>query len=260
MPGQHVVKRVIVVAASPRTGSTLLSEALTATGLAGETQEYVNPSLLLKDRYGVGPVRYSLRGHAGRLRRRIARDPHWDQPVPEHFTNASVAAVLRRIEKCSLSPDGVLSLKVMWDDYNRVMLRRGFDASFWGAPVSWVWIHRNDRLRQAVSFTKALQTQQWHDRDDPAEMEPHYDRSMIERCISIGDRDEAGWRNHFASRPISPLEVTYEELDANYEATMARVFAHVGLDVDRVPAPPLQRMADAVTEEWVRRYRKEHPV
>ncbi|MEN9506952.1 MAG: hypothetical protein RI958_2878 [Actinomycetota bacterium] len=249
------VRRVIVVAASPRTGSSLLSEALSATGVAGAPQEYINPSILLRDPFGVGPVRWSVRGRLGRVRRRVVGDPRWDRPVPERFTRASVVSILDNVGQRWVSGDGVLSIKVMWGDYRRMMLDRGLDMSVWGAPVSWVWIRRDDRVRQAVSWSRALQTGAWAGRGSGASTGPVYDRRLIEACVRMADTDEAGWREHFSAwQGEPPLAVTYEALSGEYEATMSRVFDHLGVRGVAVPAPPLERMADELSEQWVTQF------
>lgn len=254
MTANQRAKRVIIVAASPRTGSSLLSEALTATGMAGTAQEYINPTTLLRDPFGVGPVRWTLRGHVGRARRRWSGDPRSNRAVPERFTRSSVVSVLDNVERRWVGDDGVLSMKTMWGDYRRMMLDKRLDVSYWGAPVSWVWIRREDRVRQAVSWSRALQTQDWNGRGERPSVSPEYDRRHLEMCIRMGDRDEAGWRDYFAaSSGRSPLMVTYEELSSEYEATMSTVFDHLGLSGAVVPPPPLQRMADEVNDQWVER-------
>jgi LPS sulfotransferase NodH len=58
---------------------------------------------------------------------------------------------------------------------------------------------------------------------------------------------------------VEPFEIAYEDLAANYESTVLSVLRYLDLPVAaslKVAPPRLQKQADDVTEEWVRRYQE----
>jgi LPS sulfotransferase NodH len=51
--------------------------------------------------------------------------------------------------------------------------------------------------------------------------------------------------------------VTYERFVADYAATLRGVLAHLGLEVERIPDPPMHRQGDARSDRWVSRFNDE---
>ena len=84
-------------------------------------------------------------------------------------------------------------------------------------------------------------------------------RSGRDRGPTARDRRENGaWRRWFEENGVDPLRLTYEELVADPTATARRVLELVGVDVPTgfAGAPGTEQQADAVNEEWIRRYRE----
>jgi len=57
-----------------------------------------------------------------------------------------------------------------------------------------------------------------------------------------------------------PLVIDYEDLSASYESTIAAVLRYIGLAQDApasLPPPRLRRQSDAISDDWVYRYRRE---
>lgn len=106
------IERVIVIAAPLRTGGTLLRRSLTATGVVGEIEEYLNPLNLTTDRFGVGGVHVSIRGHLRRLWRRLLGSPTWKRIDSSAFTRRSVRGALVHLGERHTSREGILSVKI----------------------------------------------------------------------------------------------------------------------------------------------------
>jgi len=244
------LKRVVVIAATARTGSTLLTRGLGATGQFGDAREHFNPSRILERRQEWGVPRISMRGHAGSLRRRIQGDPRWAQVT--RFTRRSVATYLDRLASEKTGPSGVLLCKTMWAQYEPVVLARDLDFGYWQVPVQWVRIRRVDRIRQAVSIEKARQTGQW-EAAGVALGALTYDGPAIAASLAAITRDEAAWDNYLARLGVEPLTLTYEQLDGDYEDVMAKVLAYLGVTAG-VPQRQLSRQADAINDDWVARF------
>src|SRR5262249_49764645 len=150
-------------------------------------------------------------------------------------------------------------------------------AAFPGAQ--YVYIVRNDTVRQAVSLAKAIRSGQWERRlSSPASFgsatavastttqnqgDPSpYDRGLIEWCYRKLHDDMRAWCGAFATAGIEPRRIEYEQLDAGYETVAESLLNYLKLPaVDRQVFAQLdmQRQADAVNEEWVDRFRRESP-
>jgi LPS sulfotransferase NodH len=247
-------QRVVVIAATARSGSTLLGAGLATTGVLGDAKEHFNQRILHDRRREWGAPRITMRGHAGRLRRRLSGDRTWTST--SRFTRRSMARYLDRLAEDRTGPTGVLSCKTMWTQYQPVLLSTGLSAGYWGVPVDWVRIGRVDRVRQAVSIVRAKQTGLWtaaHNAANSVHAAPTYDAPHIARNAAAIARDEASWDRYFDGLGVEPFTVTYEQLDADYDGTMASVLSHLGVDT---PVPPrqLKRQSDAINDEWVARF------
>ena len=122
-----------------------------------------------------------------------------------------------------------------------------------------VWIHRRDTARQAVSLWKALQTQEWRrDSDeDIGERGLRFSFAAVDHLKLRIDEHNAAWQSFFEGCGLEPLEVTYEELVDDYEGTLIRILDGIGVPVPEnfgVAGPRMRRQADELSEEWVRLY------
>ena len=120
-------------------------------------------------------------------------------------------------------------------------------------------ITREDKVRQAVSLWKAVQTQAWWREpgvaDEPT-VEPVFSFRAINYLVRLLTAHDASWDAYFLGLGYEPLKVTYEELARGAEAVVRRVLEHLGIPVPAtlsIPAPRLTVQADEVSEEWVQR-------
>jgi len=239
-------RRLVVIAANPRSGSSLLAAGLTAAGVFASAVEHANPYRLSWNLGIPGSIRRRVRGSFFAVDR--ARD-------------RTIAAALQRVASDNLTADGTFGLKIMWQQFERQFLNRGLDLDLFGAPIEWIRIRREDRLREAVSYLRAEQSGVWKSEGPgtrgtrPAG--PVYDPARIAELLSRFTADESGWDRYLSARRARPLEITYEQLDRTYEVTMRLVLDHVGATTAPVPVRQLRRQADELSEEWVERYRSE---
>lgn len=131
-----------------------------------------------------------------------------------------------------------------------------------------LFIHltRESKLDQAISYVKATQSGLWHLAPDGTEIErlsepkePVYDAAAISSQLQLFERMEAGWRAWFRNEGIEPLRVTYEELSAAPNMTLARVLEALGLEHEQIAAiaPPTVKLADTTNREWAERFQQE---
>ena len=99
--------------------------------------------------------------------------------------------------------------------------------------LRYVRITREDKIRQAVSLWRAVQTQAWqHDgasRDAAAE--PVFSFRAINYLVRLLTAHDASWDAYFLGLGIEPLKLTYEELAEAHEPVIRRTLEHIGIDV-----------------------------
>ena len=129
-----------------------------------------------------------------------------------------------------------------------------------------VYLHlsRRDKLAQAVSYVKAEQTGLWHAAPDGTEIErvaphrePRYDFQRIRREVLILEAHDAAWNEWFSGLGIAPLRIGYEALAADPAGTLARICEALGVGVPDAAdvRPGVAKLADAVSLDWMSRYR-----
>ena len=118
-------------------------------------------------------------------------------------------------------------------------------------------------MRQSVSWAKAAQTGSFtslQEASDGADMLPGFDFDLIDNLHQLIVQGEEGWEDYFRATGKHHVDVFYEDLVENLDASLGSIFSACGLDK---PRPVLlsdikyQKQADAVNEEWVQRYLRE---
>jgi LPS sulfotransferase NodH len=226
--GPHTV---YVIAATPRTGSNLLCEGLSATGVAGVPQEYFAPDFVTMWR-----SRWGLDASSG--------------------PGAFVETALRH----GTSSNGVTAFKIQWMHVARLAGCLGLvEAEVLPTLLpgaAFVNTVRRDRRAQALSWFRAIETREWGRlAGSPAPPAPALDVEAMVRLEAHIAWQQAAWEAYFAAAEVVPLTVEYESLDADYRGQLSRVLRFLGLDAsaaEAVPAPRLARQADDVTVRWRR--------
>jgi LPS sulfotransferase NodH len=124
--------------------------------------------------------------------------------------------------------------------------------------LHYVYITRKDKVRQAVSFWRAMQTNIWAWSSDdvpvPAK-EPVFNYESIRSL-----KHEAQWEQYFRSGQVEPFRVVYEELVDAYEETALEILDFLAIErPERLifAERKLRKQADGITEEWVREFIEE---
>jgi trehalose 2-sulfotransferase len=220
---------------SQRVGSTLLAQTLEDTGIAGRPREWFS-----NDR----PTREQLW--------RDATTPNGVLAIKYGMSDAhaELTATLGRAHASGPDPDG----------------GRAWDA--WFPRCKHVVMTRRDRVRLAISWWRAIQSQEWHrpSRAAPTAVEPpsssppaelRYDRGAIDQLVIEADQREAAIHAQLARWNVAPFTIVYEDMIASYERTVRDVLDFVGVPGREglaIPAPALARLADDLSEAWYQRY------
>jgi trehalose 2-sulfotransferase len=281
MTGTKRPKLSYLICATPRSGSTLLSDALGRTGSAGYPAEHFE--VLLETGHPRRPRDYFQRSNdpavwallddpafrdvLGGNGGRSAEDPPSDDISwrPPDF-----GTLLNRALQKGTTPNGVFGTKIMWAyfrDFVRLARRSGREgvgpyevpASVFPNLRRCVWIRRRDTLRQAVSLWKALQTQRWRrDSDeDVGGRDLRFSFAAIDHLKLRIDEHNAAWEGFFEDCGVDMVRVVYEDLIEDYQRTMLRMLEEIGMNIPEGVAmenPRMERQANEHSEEWVRRY------
>jgi trehalose 2-sulfotransferase len=266
--------RCYLVCATQRSGSTLLCEALERTGLAGRPREYFEElketGLPRRPREYFWELRspevFRLLPPDSQLDRDSERAPTWSRDdYAQHLD-----AALRE----GTTPNGVFGAKLMWSYFNDFMaLMRGIprlggmgDGSLLNAAfpeLRYVFVSRSDKVRQAVSMWRALQTWVWRQEEGtltaetPPERRAVYSFDAIDHLLEQLRRQEDAWRGFFFRIGQRPLAIYYEDIAGDLDGSVGLV-----LDELRIERPagsllagqPMRRQSDELSESWVQSY------
>jgi LPS sulfotransferase NodH len=280
-------KRSYLVCATPRSGSTLVCHALSETGVAGRPEEYFEALRhsgrpRRPEEYFLGVEDQSIRDHLGE--RAIGSEPPSRSPL---WSRAAYDRYLEWVFEAGTTENGVFGAKLMWGyfgdfvsllrnvpEYRDLPLAELLPAVF--PDLTLVRVVRANKLRQAVSLWKAVQTATW--REDHAnatavsveeEGSPPY-RSFIEehrpqlrfhyRAIAhLLEQllaEEASWDAFFEHSGIKPVLVLYENFAADYETSTLNLLDRLDLSPPEgfEFEPRMKRQSDRINDDWARRF------
>ena len=166
---------------------------------------------------------------------------------------ATLDDYIRELFEKKTGPNGVFGFKV---HFGQLVDAPGAERLAEFPNLRYIYMHRRDRLSQAISFAKATQTEQWastHQSRRP----PEFDFEQISEMLRWVRREELGWQRLFAEGSISPLRLAYEDLVDSTEASLGKVMRFLGIDAPegfKVPEVTLRKQADDVSDAWFRRY------
>jgi len=240
-----------VICTNPRSGSWLLSEGLTATGVAGHPREWFNVLEEQRQR-----ARWGGEGEDG------SPLSYLSHVVAQGSTGNGVFGL--KLHHYQL-PDLSAQLSRI-DGYGGRPVEEAISVAF--PDVRYIWLTRKDKARQAISYHRACQTDVWWqieagggiepDGPPPDRVpEPAFDPVAIARLERLAVANDANWRSFFTRCGADPLVLTYEDLSADYAGTIARVLDWLGVagpDATPIRSPRLRRQADGLSEAWLARY------
>jgi LPS sulfotransferase NodH len=226
------------VCATQRSGSTLLCELLKGTDVAGVPDEFFES--LRSTGLPRQPRQYFLQPEAADIAERLAPLDPGRTEQPGEF-----AGWFDYVLRSGTTPNGVFGSKMMWnyfDDFRaRIAELDGLgDLTFTEAldevfpNLKLLYVQRRDKVAQAVSLWKAIQTQQWRTAseapDDRSDVE--YDYRALRFLVDDLYRWDARWEEWFDATGREPIRVVYEEFVRARAATVGRVLDGLG---DPVP-------------------------
>ena len=244
--GRMAAPRVTyIIASTMRTGSYLLCEGLEATGIAGRPREIFCPE------------------------RREEYTGRWNLPAGVTFEEFTRAAI-----DDGTTPNGVFGTKIHRHHVGPLARARGSTGESSHVlrdlfpNAKYLHLRRRDRRAQAISWSRAQQTNEWwriagvEDREVRPEP-PQFHAPGLRRMELELERQQGEWDDFFCDAWIESLTLDYEALAADYRGEIARALAFLGEDptvAHSLPKPRMLLQADALTEEWRRRMDKLFPL
>jgi LPS sulfotransferase NodH len=255
-----------LVCATQRSGSTLLCELLKGTEVAGVPDEYFEA--LRATGLRRQPSQYFESPEVSDIAERLGPVDPGRPDHPGEFEGWFDYAL-----RLGTTSNGVFGAKMMWnyiDDFRARMAElTGLDHLTLDQALCEVlpnlrvvFVRRRDKVAQAVSLWRAIQTQQWRNEvelngDDPGEAA--YDYRALRHLLDELHRWDARWEDWFHATGREPIRVIYEEFADSRAATVGRVLDSLGIDP---PEPnhgrgPMRRQADDRSRDWVERFQQD---
>jgi trehalose 2-sulfotransferase len=251
-----------LVCATPRSGSTLLCEALKETGVAGNPEEFFEavpetgePRRPLDYLVGLDdPEALALVADA---------PPHPAPPYSDLRHGGDYDEHLARVREWGTTPNGVFGAKIMWAHLDDLARRLGADDRhamvdrLFDCPRL-IWVRREDTVRQAISLWRAMQTQSWRAENETASGEPRYSFAALRHLVDLLGAQEASWERFLGAATAPVLALTYEDVAADPAAAARRTLEHIGGDTGQLRAlPRMRRQADERSDAWAERYARD---
>lgn len=224
--------RSYVICCVQRTGSWLLAHTLADIGYADRPSDYFDEA---------------------------ERDNHareWGLPAGD------LAAYVHAMRDKATTPNGVLGSKLMWNDFDRLRSSlhppAGTDAGLEFMRTTFpnpqfIWLRRQDKVRQGISWWRAAATNQWALRPGREPHQPAPDVEQIVQLVQFAQQCEDGWQQWFTSTRIQPCQVLYEDLARDRLAVTNKVLEFLRLpqlDADNLPPVRYRKQADSLTERY----------
>jgi LPS sulfotransferase NodH len=200
-------KIAYAIASTPRSGSTAICDALTATEIAGFPKEHLRPpSQVLAEKCHFDYVRY-----------------------------------LQILMNHKITKNGVFGTKFI-AHFFQPHYQTNFDLSDIIKQFKFIYLIRRDKLAQATSVLVASRTQTWHVKSNQA-YKAYQSKLANLDTIEIKDSDidklheryqmllkqEHYWENFFEQNKISPLVIEYEQFLAYPEQQLNAILKYLNI-------------------------------
>ncbi len=234
-----------ILCTSPRSGSTLLCALLRDSGVAGHPKSYFHQPDLDKWRAGLG------------LASDTSRPDIFAAAIAQGRGDTDIFGL--RLQRHS-APFFFEQIRDAHPDAPTD--KAAVEAQF--GSTSFIYLHRMDKVAQAVSLVRASQSGLWHRNANGSELERssppqplHYDHAAIAQEVETVKGYDTGWEDWFAEQAITPLRLDYDMLSADPVATLAQTVAYLDLPQGAPVQPAVSKLSDDVSADWIARFKSE---
>ena len=238
-------RRSYLICGVARSGSNLLSDGLRDTGRAGRPNQFFLPAAESQFRAAHGFEEDVNFAHyvRGIVEKTATSNEVFGFKLMAWYLNA----FLERLRQTRAFGNPAIS--------DLEMLRTAFPR------LRFLQITRREKLRQAISKARAVQTGLWKIQEGKSEQaDPEYDRALIARCLAETEEEEKIWAAFFARIGQPIFRVEYEQLCQDFTGTLQKVLDFLEIKLPRrnpIRPPATIRQSDALSDQWEQRYRAE---
>lgn len=216
-----------------RTGSSLLCKTLEETKIAGKPNEWLlsNENLNQEYLWEIGSTSNGVFG------------------LKHSFYEPRFSELIETFRQFPNCPSNTQDRKAIWE--------------FAFPNHKHIFMTRRNKVRLAVSWWKAIQTQEWHrlhgQKPKSYDLTNAYSFEAIHHLYNECSMREAGIQEFFSEGNIVPLTIVYEDFIQRYEQTIKTILTYLELDSASVIIQPpyFAQTADSVSQEWTQRFREE---
>jgi LPS sulfotransferase NodH len=262
--------RCYLVCATQRSGSTLFCQLLKETGVAGRPEEFFEA---MRDSGRPPHPSHFLEG-LPRTGLGLRDDPRAPE-APDYSSLEGIGDYREHLDRTfarGTTDNGVFGAKLMFNQLPELQALAGELPEFAGLGYGellqrlfdrplYIWVSRGDKVRQAVSLWKALQTRSWRQDETPDDVpEPEYFFEGIDHLVRRFEAEDRGWQEFFSAHAIVPLSISYEDdLERDPDGTVRRALAWIGVTAPEgwTAGQPLARQADRTSDDWVAAYHRD---
>lgn len=196
-----------LILSSPRTGSTMLSAALNATGMAGLAKEYFHLKKLA------------------------------EKGNPEQDREAMLA-YYSEVVNATTTANGVFGMKLHFNQFHHVFggkrIGMGSGINFVKSFDRRILVYRRDKILQALSELLASKSDLWNTGDQSAAGRAGKDFSdadvpFLLRIMSRQVSEEYAWRSLLEDSALDFHQIAYEDMAASPEAEFAKLAAYLAI-------------------------------
>jgi LPS sulfotransferase NodH len=223
-----------------------LAESLEQTGLAGRPREYFEAE------------------------RQEEFKKAWGLP-----NESSYPTFFAKVVETGTLRNGIFGAKVHWSQFQdfvplarqlpgcaNLEVQRLLSSVF--PNLHYIWLTRRDKVRQAISYYRAIRTSIWwhlesgdHQTTVDVNNDVAFDPAAIDNLLGTIIAHESAWKRYFSECGAAPLVLEYEDVAEHLYENIIRVLQYLNVPVSPYmehPQPRVMRQADKVTDKWVTQY------
>lgn len=187
----------------------------------------------------------------------------------------------KRLIAHTKTPNGVFGARIMWQTFQELMHKFQLDSSFKELSqseilsklfpnIQYIYLTRKDKVRQAISFYKAIHTNIWRKEIDGKTLghpNPNHKSNgklkfsfkEIQRYADYFHKQDENWRKYFHENNIKIFSVIYEELIEDYENTIIQLLEYLKIKKSSGSikiSSDLVKQADSLSDKWIKKYKR----
>lgn len=131
--------------------------------------------------------------------------------------------------------------------------------------TKYLFLQRKDKIRQAISLSKAMQTGIWNETADQDQeykkfvLPALYDREHIECCFDMLLADDFAWKKFLETNNFNYSHIWFEDLILNYNKQMEQIYSYLGFKAKGDFSQLLRQQSNMESHKWEKRFNTETP-